>query len=157
MSGSAERAARAASCQPGRRQELLPLPAMDETSPLRSPLQPPPDTYFSTAAVLPPAQAAASGSGFGARCSACPAPGAGVRVLCSASVSPPGSPGRERQPLLGPRSLNDFPEEPEFAEVMRRAEQAQELGIHPQRISQGSSGSYFIPEPVGVSPGEGNG
>eukprot|EP00061_Rhincodon_typus_P011054 g35796.t1 len=136
---------------------------MDETSPLRSPLQPPPDTYFSTAAVLPPA----SSSGFGVRCAApAPAPGAGVRVLGPASsavavsssnapsacsASPPGSPGsvRERQPLLGPRSLNDFPEEPEFAEVMRRAEQAQEMGIHPQRISQGSSGSYFIPDPSG--------
>ncbi|XP_078421177.1 phosphatidylinositol 4-kinase type 2-alpha isoform X1 [Cetorhinus maximus] len=126
---------------------------MDETSPLRSPLQPPPDTYFSTAAVLPPSPATASGSGFGARCPAGLAPGAGVRVLgpASASASPPGSPGsgRERQPLLGPRSLNDFPEEPEFAEVMRRAEQAQEQGIQPQRISQGSSGSYFIPDPAG--------
>ncbi|XP_036407413.1 phosphatidylinositol 4-kinase type 2-beta-like [Megalops cyprinoides] len=40
--------------------------------------------------------------------------------------------------------LNSFPEDPEFAEVVRRAEQAIENGVFPERISQGSSGSYFV-------------
>ncbi|XP_059803090.1 phosphatidylinositol 4-kinase type 2-alpha [Hypanus sabinus] len=125
---------------------------MDETSPLRSPLQQPPDSYLSTAQLAePPSPAAPSAPGpaFGPRLSG-GGPGAGVRV---SGPSPPGSPGagreRERQPLLGPRALNEFPDEPEFAEVIRRAEQAQDLGIHPQRISQGSSGSYFIRDPSG--------
>jgi len=100
----------------------------------------------------------------------------------------PGGRDRERQPLLergarGPaaaaqaqaqaaaaaqaqaaaaaaaqRERNDFPEDPEFAEVVRRAELASERGIYPERISQGSSGSYFVKDPQGVScqlPGPG--
>lgn len=93
----------------------------------------------------------------------------------------PGGRDRERQPLLergarGPaaaaaqaqaqaaaaaaaqaqaaaaqRERNDFPEDPEFAEVVRRAELASERGIYPERISQGSSGSYFVKDPQGVS------
>ncbi|NXD31384.1 P4K2A kinase, partial [Spelaeornis formosus] len=46
---------------------------------------------------------------------------------------------------------NDFPEDPEFADVVRRAELASERGIFPERISQGSSGSYFVKDPQGVS------
>ncbi|XP_050161196.1 phosphatidylinositol 4-kinase type 2-alpha [Myiozetetes cayanensis] len=91
----------------------------------------------------------------------------------------PGGRDRERQPLLergarGPaaaqaqaqaqaaaqaqaqaaaaaaqRERNDFPEDPEFAEVVRRAELASERGIFPERISQGSSGSYFVKDPQG--------
>lgn len=49
------------------------------------------------------------------------------------------------------RERNDFPEDPEFAEVVRRAELASERGIFPERISQGSSGSYFVKDPQGVS------
>ncbi|XP_062927433.1 phosphatidylinositol 4-kinase type 2-alpha [Mobula hypostoma] len=129
---------------------------MDETSPLRSPFQQPPDSYLSTAQLAQPPSPAvpsAPGPAFGPRLSG-GGPGAGVRVPGPGlGPSPPGSPGagreRERQPLLGPRAHNEFPDEPEFAEVVRRAEQAQELGIHPQRISQGSSGSYFIRDPSG--------
>ncbi|KAM9612163.1 phosphatidylinositol 4-kinase type 2-alpha isoform 1-T1 [Morphnus guianensis] len=47
------------------------------------------------------------------------------------------------------RERNDFPEDPEFAEVVRRAELASERGIFPERISQGSSGSYFVKDPQG--------
>uniref|UniRef100_A0A669PT62 Phosphatidylinositol 4-kinase type 2 n=1 Tax=Phasianus colchicus TaxID=9054 RepID=A0A669PT62_PHACC len=47
------------------------------------------------------------------------------------------------------RERNDFPEDPEFAEVVRRAELASERGIYPERISQGSSGSYFVKDPQG--------
>uniref|UniRef100_A0A8B9PDW0 Phosphatidylinositol 4-kinase type 2 n=1 Tax=Apteryx owenii TaxID=8824 RepID=A0A8B9PDW0_APTOW len=41
------------------------------------------------------------------------------------------------------------PQDPEFAEVVRRAELASERGIYPERISQGSSGSYFVKDPQG--------
>ncbi|XP_035281564.1 phosphatidylinositol 4-kinase type 2-beta-like [Anguilla anguilla] len=49
----------------------------------------------------------------------------------------------------GTAELNSFPEDPEFAEVVRSAEQAIENGIFPERISQGSSGSYFVKDPKG--------
>ncbi|XP_020387301.2 phosphatidylinositol 4-kinase type 2-beta [Rhincodon typus] len=45
--------------------------------------------------------------------------------------------------------LNHFPEDPEFNDVVLRAEQAIENGVYPQRISQGSSGSYFVKDPKG--------
>ncbi|NP_001087050.1 phosphatidylinositol 4-kinase type 2-beta [Xenopus laevis] len=41
--------------------------------------------------------------------------------------------------------LND----PEFADIIHRAEQAIESGVFPERISQGSSGSYFVKDPKG--------
>uniref|UniRef100_H3D3B5 Phosphatidylinositol 4-kinase type 2 n=1 Tax=Tetraodon nigroviridis TaxID=99883 RepID=H3D3B5_TETNG len=40
--------------------------------------------------------------------------------------------------------FNHFPEDPEFADIIQRAEQAIENGVFPERISQGSSGSYFV-------------
>uniref|UniRef100_UPI00359020F7 phosphatidylinositol 4-kinase type 2-alpha-like n=1 Tax=Myxine glutinosa TaxID=7769 RepID=UPI00359020F7 len=48
---------------------------------------------------------------------------------------------------LGP--ANAFPEEPEIAEAVRAAELAIDAGIKPERIPQGSSGSYFIRNTVG--------
>ncbi|KTF89253.1 hypothetical protein cypCar_00004674 [Cyprinus carpio] len=45
--------------------------------------------------------------------------------------------------------FNHFPEDPEFAEIIQRAEQAIENGVFPERISQGSSGSYFVKDPKG--------
>ena len=46
--------------------------------------------------------------------------------------------------------FNLFPEDPEFADIIQRAEQAIETGVFPERISQGSSGSYFVKDPKGV-------
>lgn len=48
--------------------------------------------------------------------------------------------------LLGTNSgeFNYFPDDPEFADIIQRAEQAIENGVFPERISQGSSGSYFV-------------
>lgn len=46
--------------------------------------------------------------------------------------------------------FNHFPEDPEFGEIIQRAEQAIESGVFPERISQGSSGSYFVKDPKGV-------
>uniref|UniRef100_A0A8C6L1J2 Phosphatidylinositol 4-kinase type 2 n=1 Tax=Nothobranchius furzeri TaxID=105023 RepID=A0A8C6L1J2_NOTFU len=45
--------------------------------------------------------------------------------------------------------FNHFPEDPEFADFIQRAEQAIECGVFPERISQGSSGSYFVKDPKG--------
>ncbi|KAK3095946.1 hypothetical protein FSP39_021139 [Pinctada imbricata] len=57
----------------------------------------------------------------------------------------------ENSPLLAPRVEqeyglfeNHFPEDPEFQEVIRKTESAIEDGIYPERIYQGSSGSYFV-------------
>ncbi|XP_033871830.2 phosphatidylinositol 4-kinase type 2-beta-like [Acipenser ruthenus] len=44
----------------------------------------------------------------------------------------------------GTGELNSFPEDPEFSEIIQKAEQAIESGFLPERISQGSSGSYFV-------------
>lgn len=40
--------------------------------------------------------------------------------------------------------MNLFLDDPEFAEIVQQAEQAIECGVFPDRISQGSSGSYFV-------------
>lgn len=56
-------------------------------------------------------------------------------------------------PLPGTSSgeFNHFPDDPEFADIIQKAEQAIESGVFPERISQGSSGSYFVKDPKGVS------
>lgn len=58
-------------------------------------------------------------------------------------------------PILGTNSgdFNHFPDDPEFADIIQRAEQAIENGVFPERISQGSSGSYFVKDPKGVRRG----
>uniref|UniRef100_A0ABI7YXD9 Phosphatidylinositol 4-kinase type 2 n=1 Tax=Felis catus TaxID=9685 RepID=A0ABI7YXD9_FELCA len=48
------------------------------------------------------------------------------------------------------RERNEFPEDPEFETVVRQAELAIERCIFPERIYQGSSGSYFVKDPQGV-------
>ncbi|KAL1023933.1 hypothetical protein UPYG_G00049220 [Umbra pygmaea] len=45
--------------------------------------------------------------------------------------------------------FNHFPDDPEFGDIIQRAEQAIEGGVFPERISQGSSGSYFVKDPKG--------
>uniref|UniRef100_A0A672GTU9 Phosphatidylinositol 4-kinase type 2 n=1 Tax=Salarias fasciatus TaxID=181472 RepID=A0A672GTU9_SALFA len=45
--------------------------------------------------------------------------------------------------------FNHFPEDPEFADIIQRAEHAIESGVFPERISQGSSGSYFVKDTKG--------
>uniref|UniRef100_A0A6P7GPW1 Phosphatidylinositol 4-kinase type 2 n=1 Tax=Diabrotica virgifera virgifera TaxID=50390 RepID=A0A6P7GPW1_DIAVI len=64
------------------------------------------------------------------------------------------SPGfRESQPLLGGLdvSYNQFPDDPAFSDLVWQAEAAIDHGIFPERISQGSSGSYFVKNQSGVS------
>lgn len=41
-------------------------------------------------------------------------------------------------------------DDPEFADIILKAEQAIEFGVFPERISQGSSGSYFVKDPKRV-------
>uniref|UniRef100_A0A3B5M3P0 Phosphatidylinositol 4-kinase type 2 n=1 Tax=Xiphophorus couchianus TaxID=32473 RepID=A0A3B5M3P0_9TELE len=66
--------------------------------------------------------------------------------LAGSSTSPKG--GRDKR---GANSgdFNHFPDDPEFADFILRAEQAIEGGVFPERISQGSSGSYFVKDPKG--------
>lgn len=42
-------------------------------------------------------------------------------------------------------------DDPEFAEILHRVEQAIECEVFPERISQGSSGSYFVKDSKRVS------
>jgi len=76
--------------------------------------------------------------------------------------SPPPSPterraNKENTPLLarsGEHDLiayyNNFPEDPEYSALLVEAETAIDHGIYPERISQGSSGSYFVKNLEGV-------
>ncbi|XP_048220156.1 phosphatidylinositol 4-kinase type 2-beta isoform X2 [Perognathus longimembris pacificus] len=48
---------------------------------------------------------------------------------------------------LATSEMNSFLDDPEFADIVLRAEQAIEIGVFPQRITQGSSGSYFVKDP----------
>ncbi|KAM4607800.1 phosphatidylinositol 4-kinase type 2-alpha-like [Polymixia lowei] len=115
---------------------------MDETSPLVSPLQDSIDCNYCQN------EASSSRGGFGSIAT----PGSVIRVSA-------GSPGRsrERQPLLDrnrgnsprDRHRNEFPDDPEFREIVRKAEQAIEEEIFPERIYQGSSGSYFVKDSQG--------
>jgi len=50
-------------------------------------------------------------------------------------------------------SLNVFPDDPNFTEVIKQAELAIDNGIYPQRIYQGSSGSYFVKNSEGKTIG----
>ncbi|XP_078725369.1 phosphatidylinositol 4-kinase type 2-beta isoform X1 [Lampetra fluviatilis] len=52
-----------------------------------------------------------------------------------------------------PDSLNAFPRDQQFSEVVCSVERAMEAGVEPQRISQGSSGSYFVRDLSGKSVG----
>ncbi|XP_023586010.1 phosphatidylinositol 4-kinase type 2-beta isoform X2 [Trichechus manatus latirostris] len=49
--------------------------------------------------------------------------------------------------------MNTFLDDPEFADIILRAEQAIECGVFPERIFQGSSGSYFVKDPKRKSIG----
>jgi len=46
--------------------------------------------------------------------------------------------------------FNEFKDDPSFAQIIRDAETAIENGIYPERIYQGSSGSYFVKNSDGV-------
>ena len=76
------------------------------------------------------------------------------------NMGSPRSPRRgngEGTPLLGRLDSeygyveNNFPEDPDFTSIIRVAESAIEHGIYPERIYQGSSGSYFVKSLEGVS------
>ncbi|CAG9853751.1 unnamed protein product [Phyllotreta striolata] len=66
-------------------------------------------------------------------------------VVFDSTLDSPGF-NRESQPLLGGLdvSYNQFPDDPEFNELVIQSETAIDHGIFPERISQGSSGSYFV-------------
>ena len=39
---------------------------------------------------------------------------------------------------------NNFSDDPDYTNIVRQAETAIETGVYPERIYQGSSGSYFV-------------
>ncbi|XP_036275124.1 phosphatidylinositol 4-kinase type 2-beta isoform X1 [Pipistrellus kuhlii] len=49
--------------------------------------------------------------------------------------------------IVGSSELNSFVDDPGFADAILKAEQAIEFGVFPERIPQGSSGSYFVKDP----------
>ncbi|XP_059844960.1 phosphatidylinositol 4-kinase type 2-beta-like [Hypanus sabinus] len=75
-------------------------------------------------------------------------------LLCPEKEPLLGCPSPLDEQLLSPGpELNHFPDDPEFADIILRAEQAIESGVYPQRISQGSSGSYFVKDAKGKTIG----
>ena len=78
----------------------------------------------------------------------------------SHSLGSPSSPHsdslRENTPLLNAPDLeidaivDGFRDDPEFTELYRCTEAAINKGIYPERIYQGSSGSYFVKNVEGV-------
>ena len=64
---------------------------------------------------------------------------------------------KEQTPLLGWNSdhdgnsdYNNFPDDPKYTVIISQVELAIDHGIYPERISQGSSGSYFVKNLEGV-------
>jgi len=63
------------------------------------------------------------------------------------AVSPATTPNNEQQRLLTDEGLANMPmqtDDPEFNDLIQEAEHAIDEGIFPERIYQGSSGSYFV-------------
>ena len=48
---------------------------------------------------------------------------------------------------------NPLSDDPQFTDLVRQAEQAIESGLYPERIYQGSSGSYFVKNTEGTTIG----
>ncbi|KAJ7325101.1 hypothetical protein JRQ81_018121 [Phrynocephalus forsythii] len=149
---------------------------MDETSPLVSPERGPAPGYgLPGGAVRSPPCSAAPGTPSGP--CPCPSPpssptggrdrerqplldrgagadrgarGAVAAAGTAAPIQPQAGSGTAVAVVRGEREpRNEFPDDPEFAEVVRQAELASERGIYPERIYQGSSGSYFVKDPQG--------
>lgn len=78
-------------------------------------------------------------------------------VTFAPALPPSQRSNREIQPLLGciehefSATDNVFPTDPGFTDIMRDAERAIEEGMYPERIYQGSSGSYFVKNEDSVS------
>lgn len=84
-------------------------------------------------------------------------PNHGPRSPTGAGGRGSGAGAKESSPLLGPKHEHDsgfwntFPDDPRFEELVRQTEDAIEHNVFPQRIYQGSSGSYFAKNHEGVS------
>ncbi|XP_076402409.1 phosphatidylinositol 4-kinase type 2-beta isoform X3 [Peromyscus maniculatus bairdii] len=91
------------------------------------------------------------------------APGSAMRLQADEGAAVPREPATDKPPLaagdaststslsiepdrtrISGSEINTFLEDPEFADIVLKAEQAIENGIFPERITQGSSGSYFV-------------
>ena len=47
--------------------------------------------------------------------------------------------------------VNNFPDDPEFGEIVASVEAAIDAGVNPEMIVRGTSGSYFAKNAEGVS------
>lgn len=87
----------------------------------------------------------------------CSRPNHGPRSPTGSGGRGSGAGAKESSPLLGPKHehetgfWNSFPDDPRFEELVRQTEDAIEHNVFPQRIYQGSSGSYFAKSREGVS------
>ncbi len=63
--------------------------------------------------------------------------------LMAGGTSDAASPLLLREDSVLEQVHNDFPEDPTFTALVRQTEQAIDIAIYPERIRQGSSGSYF--------------
>ncbi|XP_008104730.1 phosphatidylinositol 4-kinase type 2-alpha [Anolis carolinensis] len=145
---------------------------MDETSPLVSPERGPSAGYGlpGSAVRAPPCPAPAAPAGPPCPCASPPGSptggrdrerqplldrGSGSAGACVTGQAQAQAPAGQGAAALAASARgerehrNEFPDDPEFAEVVRQAEQASERGIYPERIYQGSSGSYFVKDPQG--------
>ncbi|XP_026556996.1 phosphatidylinositol 4-kinase type 2-alpha [Pseudonaja textilis] len=165
-----------ASAHPGLDQRLGPARPMDETSPLVSPERGPAPGYGLPGGAVrsPPCPAAPTTPAGPCPCPSPPGSPAGgrdrerqplldrgggaERGATRGTVPTAGATQTQAQVGVGVgiaagrgerEHRNEFPDDPEFAEVVRLAELASERGIYPERIYQGSSGSYFVKDPQG--------
>jgi len=84
-----------------------------------------------------------------------------VKASPSRSIRSTSNDRGERDPLLSTGSsdhdesqfLNEWPEDPEFTILLRDVDDAIGDGIYPERIYQGSSGSYFVKKKDGKTVG----
>lgn len=112
--------------------------------------------YNSMAATPPPPDVTFAGNSNGSS-------GSQQQQFSPQAAGPSGTPSgafgkgrRETSRLVSNNSLtseylNEFKDDPEYAELVRDAENAIDNGIYPERIYQGSSGSYFVKNTEGVT------
>uniref|UniRef100_A0A8D0GYK1 Phosphatidylinositol 4-kinase type 2 n=1 Tax=Sphenodon punctatus TaxID=8508 RepID=A0A8D0GYK1_SPHPU len=111
-------------------------------SPMAKPRPEGPDERWE---LLPPAESALSGGKAAPGCAA----GFGGEEEKEPLLGSSPSRRRLRSKRPSPTEKNSFGDDPEFADLVLRVEQAIEGGVFPQRIAQRSRGSYFVKDPKG--------
>lgn len=104
-------------------------------------------TYSSMSSVQPPDVIFAGPSGSG-NCNSSSSSSSAAASTAGHGIPISGKGRRETSRLVSRDSageyLNDFKDDPDFNAIIREAENAIDNNINPERIYQGSSGSYFV-------------